>query len=463
MIKNKITYAGQTILTIYHNGFDNAINQRKTKIREKIGRFNIIFEEETVSDHEVSALCNTLLVKEGFLVPNHEYNPYSESGCAHLTHYINFDKPNKIFKILESEYIVSIPITDFQKINLFVKKYTGLNIEKNPILYGDILVYNYFKFSFEPNESNGIVFENIASDSTLVIKFKKESLIVFSKITYFESSVSKFEVNSPSNWNSFDLEIYMNDELYFLQENISYMRSIQLKFRQEKTIAKVRINQLSEHLEMKGLSTEHVTQIGEPNDEVEEVEEVLVKSNLNIRKKILKEQEKENLIFITPGELEKAIQIIIEFLQVPSDEVWIFDPYFTDKNGLKKAVDWLRILSHCRIQNKKIVFYCKNPENAYDHVTIIEELKLDPILNELIKSQKLLAIEFIEVKSPIHDRFIISRTKDEFSGITIGTSLNSMDRNHFCINRLNHSAAKKITTELIKWIESGNVIGINRI
>ncbi|MGC8230974.1 hypothetical protein ACP2W0_18460 [Pseudobacillus badius] len=121
MIKNKITYAGQTILTIYHKGFDNAINQRKNKIREKIGCFNIIFEEETVSDYEVSALCNTLLVKEGFLVPNHKYNPYSESGCAHLTHYINLNKPNKIFKALESEYIVSISIIDFQKINEFIE------------------------------------------------------------------------------------------------------------------------------------------------------------------------------------------------------------------------------------------------------------------------------------------------------------------------------------------------------
>ena len=55
---------------------------------------------------------------------------------------------------------------------------------------------------------------------------------------------------------------------------------------------------------------------------------------------------------------------------------------------------------------------------------------------------------------------ILCRTSDnQYSGITIGTSLNSVDINHFCVNYLNHTSTKVILKELINYLEGGNVVG----
>ena len=47
-VRDTISYAGDVILTIYHKGFDSEIGHRKIKRVEKVGRYNIIFEEKVV-------------------------------------------------------------------------------------------------------------------------------------------------------------------------------------------------------------------------------------------------------------------------------------------------------------------------------------------------------------------------------------------------------------------------------
>mgnify|MGYP006869414122 FL=1 len=48
--KNTVAYAGQTLLTVYHKGFDEQIGDRKSKRTEKPGKYNLSFYEEVVSD-----------------------------------------------------------------------------------------------------------------------------------------------------------------------------------------------------------------------------------------------------------------------------------------------------------------------------------------------------------------------------------------------------------------------------
>jgi len=53
MICDKITYGGQVLLTVYHQGFDDEIKERSLKIVEKVGSYNLIFTETLVSDDEI--------------------------------------------------------------------------------------------------------------------------------------------------------------------------------------------------------------------------------------------------------------------------------------------------------------------------------------------------------------------------------------------------------------------------
>lgn len=69
-----------------------------------------------------------------------------------------------------------------------------------------------------------------------------------------------------------------------------------------------------------------------------------------------------------------------------------------------------------------------------------------------MRNKRDLKIHLYQVTSSIHDRFIIIKNNDEFSGLSIGTSFNSLERNHYCIHKLSHAAAKIIFYDLLLWM-----------
>ena len=52
---------------------------------------------------------------------------------------------------------------------------------------------------------------------------------------------------------------------------------------------------------------------------------------------------------------------------------------------------------------------------------------------------------------------MLVRNETLFYGLNIGTSFNSLERNHYCINKLNSNTAKTILTELTGWLNLGNI------
>ena len=130
----------------------------------------------------------------------------------------------------------------------------------------------------------------------------------------------------------------------------------------------------------------------------------------------------------------------------------------TDKNGISSILDWLRIVSKCPSKEKNLVFCCSNPDRALDINELICEIEKDSILKEMIRLKGDIGIHFYQAKSPIHDRFVLFKNVDTYGGINIGTSINSLERNHYCISKLSNSAAKIILCELTDWLFNGNII-----
>ncbi|PFX73143.1 hypothetical protein COL39_15450 [Bacillus cereus] len=460
MILNQVTYAGEEILNILHKGLDNQINtNRNLNAKRKIGRYNLIFNESFVSDDFLAKHSNYLLIDHGLLHPNHELNPYSgtiNATCAFMTRYVSKIKPNKIIKTYDDRLELNIPSKDLLSINTFIKEYTGLDLNYNPILFGDTLLYEHTYINIQRNETNGIKLSRIAKKSMVIVKFKSKTAIVYTNVTLVAENTTDLEINSSVDWHSLDIEVYEDNSLVYFDYDVAFFDGFQLNLSILDRPKKVKLNMLDDFFELKSTSVLEEY----PNGEViEELEELFSKSNYQMRKKLLNEQERENITFIKPRETQKSISLISEFFQNTHGEIWIFDPYFTDISRFIKSLDWLRILSECIFSYPiNIVFFCKNANNAYDYNTIKEAIETDSILKEKLNN-KTLNMNFIQVSSPIHDRFIIGKTNKDYSGLTIGTSLNSIDNNYFCINTLNHSAAQKVLTELTEYIEKDKIIG----
>lgn len=67
-----------------------------------------------------------------------------------------------------------------------------------------------------------------------------------------------------------------------------------------------------------------------------------------------------------------------------NDTLWVFDSYFTDKEGILKSLDWLKIISYCKAYKKNIVFYSNVRNNSLNILEFLNEIKKDADLQEYI-------------------------------------------------------------------------------
>ena len=455
MIKNTVAYAGQTLLTVYHKGFDEQIGDRKLKRTEKLGKYNLSFYEEVVSDNEIDNISDWSWKLEGLLDPKEIKNPYSNGTCAYMEHYVFLNKPNKIFRFKDNKYVLKLSVEDLHEINSFVKKYTGLNIEENPMLYGDVLIFEGHVRNYHADKDEGIIVNNVKAETNIIVHFKDKGAIVSTKIVYANCDADEVTITADKKWSSHDIEIYQNNELIYFDRDVSYMRRMHLNLNLKEQGKVIKLSKLDDYFILKGNDSKNTTVIGETADESEEI---IFMSNSEISRQIKNEKDDNRVIFIKPGELNKAMKVITDIMQAASSDMWIFDSYFTDKQGIRGTLDWLRILAYCKANTKNVVFYCKVIENSFDIGTIGDEIKKDMLLNDILRNKNEIGIHFYQTKSPIHDRFIITSDNGEFSGIAIGTSFNSLGENHYCIHKLSHKAAVNIWEGLKEWLDDGNVV-----
>lgn len=452
MVCDKVTYGGQTLLTVYHQGFDHEIKKRRLKRTEKIGSYNLVFTETLASDNEIDNISGWIMKEEGLLVPNSTKNPYSSASCAYIVHYKYIDKPNKLFNLSENKFVLAISVEKLILINEFIKKYMGFNIDKNPMIYGDVLFIRSYMRNYRTNKEEGIIVETLPVGSMIIVRFKKDNVIVSTKIICVDQETNETEIKSDVPWTFHDIEIYINNELVYFEEDISYMRRMQINMHLVEPGKRIKLNKIADKYILQRNDKGQISKIGDSPDRFEEL---MANSTSEIKKRLSAEEPDNQVTFMKPGELQKALDLIGNAMQQASDTIWIFDSYFTDTNGIKGMLDWIHILANCRAQSKNVVFYSKGPNNALDLGALKNEIKSDSALSTMLRTRKALGIHFYQTKSPIHDRFMLMESDNINCGLAMGTSFNSLGDHHYCIYKLGHKASQTIWSELKSWMNDG--------
>lgn len=450
MVCDKITYGKQTLLTLYHQGFSAP---KARKVKEKVGRFNLVFEEIEVQNDDLSIPAGWFLKEEGLTFQDSPMNPYGPKACAQVQHYWYVLKPPRLFSVTSSgsEYRLNLPAEDLLQIEEFVKKYTGFPIAKGRMYYGDVFVYRPYPRCYHAKQAEGIVVEHLPVNVLVAVRFQRHSLVVASKIVRTSEPDQTVEISAGVPWDYHDIEIYLGDRLVFCQKNVCYMRQIRLAFRIDEGKESVRLDKISESYEIKRPDTEEIVDIGYDSNSIEAT---LSRSEYDIAKKLDAGRPDPSFTFICPSEMSRAMDLIVKTIESALDRLWVFDSYFTDRNSLNNTIDWLRIITRCSAKEKNIVFYAGDPAKAFLPDKLIQKIRTD----REMRGREQLGLHLYQTKSPIHDRFVLTESRDTISGIALGTSFNSLDRNHYCIFHLSSFAAKTILSGLQSWMEEDNII-----
>lgn len=446
MIKNTITYKNKTILTLYHQHFPNEILTLKRSKKEHIKKNWIIFTEEYVTDDEWNKLNGYAWEETALLIPGEKYNPYSHQVCANMIHRIYLQKPSVIWK----KDGKTISEDDLIEILAFIKKYTGMDLKEYPVFLGDVFLFSPSEFEYHSNEENSIIFLKIKAGMKIIVHFKNQHNILQSKIIDIAIDTDELEVTAECNWNNHDIEIYQNNRLIYRNENISYIRCINLDFSIVGRKKRIPLTTLQEYYEIEQQKSHEKSIIGTPP---KSVQESLDEINMTLVRKMNNLKDSDKFLFVQPGERNVAMKKITDIIFRASDELWLIDSYFTDKGGgLQQMTDWLRIIVNANAVSKNIIFYCNNENKALNVAQLKNHIKNDSVILNAIKSQQIGGIRLFQTKSAIHDRFLIIRNADEYLGLSIGTSFNSLNTNHYCIHVLAHKEARLVLKTLYDWM-----------
>lgn len=448
MIKDAITYKNQTILTLYHKGFPNEELAVRRRIKEHIKKNLIIFTEEYVPDEEWNELTGYAWEESGLLVPKEKYNPYYERACANMNHRIYPNKPSAICK----KDGTMIGEDDLIEVLDFIKKYTGMDLEEHPVFLGDVFLFSPSEFQYHSNKDNSIIFHGLKAGMKVILRLKNQHNILQSKIMDITSDTEELEIKAECNWNNHDVEIYQDNALIYINRDISYIRCMHLSFSAMGRKKRIPLTTLQEYYELEQKEEAGTSVVGIPP---EPAQEALNEINGALIHKIKNAKASDKFIFVQPGEREVAVKRITDVIFQAKDELWVIDSYFTDKgSGLQQMEDWLRLIVNSSATSKNIIFYCNNEDKALTAAQLNSYMKASPVIRDAVAAQKNSEIHLLQTKTAIHDRFLIIRNEDEYLGLSIGTSFNSLNSNHYCIHTLAHKEAKEVLQTLYDWMET---------
>jgi hypothetical protein len=239
--------------------------------------------------------------------------------------------------------------------------------------------------------------------------------------------------------------------MYFTPDySISYARYIPYNLSVAGMRKRIPLTSLQEYYDLEQTDSIQKSIIGTPP---EPVQASLGEINQHLVRRLNEQKASDKFLFIRPGERNIAMKQITDVMFHAVDELWLIDSYFTDKShGLSQMTDWLRLLTNAQAAKKYLVFYCKSEDNALNAAQLKSSMQRDPIMQDAMLSRPLHSTQLLQTATPIHDRFLIVRSGDTYSGLSIGTSFNSLNSNHYCIYRLAHREAKEVLDVLCAWL-----------
>ena len=444
MLRDTITYGGQKILIVYHENSELDVPGRFWQEREKVGRFWLEFQES--SGHPKDEFPPKEATVERALLPH--THPLSPSGthdlCAIMLRQRFYEKPSHIF--LPNMDGIRLSKEDWDALCKFVKRYAGLDLSKCPLACGDTFLFHYVQLRYLETKQHSIIVDPSSFDR-IDIHFKRENIICESQTqTFSPDNNAEAEFVPTEDWDTFDIFAYDGAELWFYAKDVCFIRSVNLSMKCSES-QKVALKQSGYTAEYTNHQQPEITKIGQEKSSLRLTHDQLqrrILSALNQRKK--------TSYFIQKGNERITYNLANKLLDQRWDEVRLFDPYLMDKKGKDILIDWMQLL--CSSPAKKIyaIYYAKTAESA---LTIAEAKTLfskDWVLSQEFR-KKPTTFHLVGLSECIHDRFLLCRANNNYEGITLGTSLNSLNNNYFCVHTLTPDLARECWETFDKLIE----------
>ncbi len=443
MIRQKIYFNDNLILTIIHQNMDKGIENRYISETEDTEFAKLKFVEEYIN--EIGKITFDE-ISEGFLENQNLKNPY-HSYSVSFKEFINYDKP------LLKDNKLTIDMKNFCILCDFVSNKTGYNLIKNPYSIGNTIIFmpnkiesSCFKYK---SKIDGIEVKGLSTESITIIKLKYYSLV---RETYVING-SECKIYPKQEWSSFDIEVYENGQIVHAEYNISLIKSV---FINGKIISK----SIKTELKTKQKCINITSSSSLPINVGQEVNSKLVNyfNDENEFKQQLKNTQKKDLYFLGKNESQRAFDIFEQLMDYDCQEVWIFDPYFINYEvvgGIERLRDILKILIKNRNVKKNIVF--ENKETNVELDNFINKVS-DNEIKLISKNFNGLNLEFYGTSEHFHDRFFFFKNKKQISGYLIGTSLNSFGENYSTLIRLKSSDAEDILNKLLYEVVYNKIV-----
>lgn len=435
MLKDTITYGGQSVLTIYHENKELDISGRHWQEREKIGRYWLVFEES--SGHpEGTFPAKDAVVERELLSHDHPLSPCgSHEFCAVMTRQRARKKPSHIF--LQNCAGFRLEQGQWECLCKFVKRYTGMDLLEAPMACGDTFLFHYVQLCYYETKEGSILVDSSGFDR-IDIHFMRKKVICDSQTRHLSpSEQTKIEFISDEDWDSFDIFAYDEDKLWFYAKDVAFFQSLSLTMGLGDDRS-VPLKRSDYHAKYANLGSQEIIKIGQEKTNLrlqQDQQEAHILTALT--------RKKESSYLIQKGDDHIVYSVANKLLDHRWDEVLLLDPYLLDAKGKDALIDWMRLL--CGSPSKHIcaVYYCK--AEADNAITIAEArnmLSMDWPLSQILRRNSSV-LRLVGLNEYIHDRFLLCRTDKEFAGIALGTSLNSLNSNYFCVHNLTETFVKE--------------------
>ena len=448
MIKDTITYKNTVILTIYHQNFPQDCLTGKRVLREHISKNVIQFSEEYVPDEEWDNLTGCAWEEHALVPPKENYNPYHTKACAHMTHRIYPTKPSVIYR----KDGTGIDGKTLEAILAFIQKYTGMNLKEHPVFLGDMFLFSPSELEFHCTKDNSIVLHHLEPGMRITLHLKRGHDILETKTMDITVPADLLEIPTGCDWNNYDIEICQDGRLVYIDHDVFFARTLHLTLSIPGPKKRIPLNTLQKYYELETQSNVHKSVIGPPP---EPVRESLSAINQTLVRNLHNQKISDRFLFVKPGELHTAMDKITDLIFRAADELWLIDSYFTDQNhSSNQMIDWLRLIANSRAARQNIIFYCGTDSKALTAAQLKEAILKDPVIQDTLVRNQAAHMQLIQTKTSIHDRFLMIRNGDTCSGISIGSSFNSLNTHHYCIHSLAHQEVREVLETLYAWMDT---------
>lgn len=428
MLRDTIAYGGQTILTVYHDNEELDLPKRRWREREKIGRYWLIFEECGGCPAQAPPE-NASWTEQELLSHTHPLCPCaSHEFCAAMTRYRTSEKPSHIF--LPGLKGFRIAPDQWEALCAFVKRHVGIDLLQVPMACGDTFVFHYVQLQYHETKEGSVLVDTVGFDR-IDIHFKHGKAICTSKTQQFAPAErTSTEFVPEVDWDTFDIYAYVNHTLWFYAHDVSFFRSLNMvmEWGGDRSVP---LKKSGYNARYSNTGNQEVLKVGGEKKNLR-IEQEQQQSHLLLSVP----KGKQDSLLIQKGEEHTVYAFANRMLNRNWDEVCFWDPYLLDAKGKAMLVDWMRLLRGSPAKNIYAIYYRKAAdENTMTLAQAKQLLSADwPLSQQLRRNPR--SLHLIGLNEYIHDRLLLCREGTRFTGLALGTSINSLDSNYFCIHPL---------------------------